>query len=78
MMIPMSRGADSAKTVIRISPLAHFASAFLSMALLTVGPAFGKAGLVLLAIPVLVSVVIAVAALNGREAIERTPPYTTR
>lgn len=57
-MIPMSRGADSAKTVIRISPLAHFASAFLSMALLTVGPAFGKAGLVLLAIPVLVSVVI--------------------
>jgi hypothetical protein len=27
---------------------------------------------------VLVSVVIAVAALNGREAIERTPPYTTR
>lgn len=58
MMMPMSRGPDSAKTVIRISPLAHFASAFVLMALLTVGPAFGKAGLVLLVIPVLVSVVI--------------------
>lgn len=58
MMTSMSRGSDSAKTVIRISPLAHFASAFLMMSLLTIGPAFGKAGLALLIIPVLVSVVV--------------------
>jgi len=54
----MPRGSDSATTVIRISPLAHFASAFLTMALLTVGPAFGKAGLLLALIPVLLSLAI--------------------
>ncbi len=58
MMIPMPRGSDSATTVIRISPIAHFASAFLVMSLLTIGPAFGKAGLILLVIPLLVSVAI--------------------
>ncbi len=52
----MPRGSDS--TVIRISPIAHFASAFLTLALLTIGPAFGKAGLALLLIPLLVSVAI--------------------
>jgi hypothetical protein len=55
----MPRGSDSDQTVIRISPMAHLASAFLFMALLTVGPAFGAVGmLVLLLVPVLVSVVI--------------------
>ena len=55
----MPRGSDNTKTVIRISPMAHLASAFLFMALLTVGPAFGAVGMVvLLMVPVLVSVVI--------------------
>ena len=58
MMAGMPRGSNSSQTVIRISPIAHFASAFLTMALLTIGPAFGKAGLVLLVIPVLVSVAV--------------------
>ncbi|MBU3752205.1 MAG: PH domain-containing protein [Mycobacterium sp.] len=57
-MTAMPRGSDSSQTVIRVSPIAHFASAFLTMALLTIGPAFGKAGLVLLVIPVLVSVAV--------------------
>lgn len=39
--------------------MAHFASAFLALALLTVGPAFGLAGMAaLMVIPVLVSVTI--------------------
>lgn len=54
----MPRGSDSAQTVIRIAPIAHFASAFLTLALLTIGPAFGKAGMALLLIPLLVSVAI--------------------
>ena len=52
----MPRGSDN--TVIRISPIAHFASAFLTLALLTIGPAFGKAGMALLLIPLVVSVAI--------------------
>lgn len=44
--------------MIRISPMAHFASAFLALALLAVIPSFGMAGLVLLVIPVGVSVAI--------------------
>ena len=55
----MPRPPASAQTVIRISPMAHVASAFLVFALLTVGPAFGAVGLaLLLLVPVLLSVVI--------------------
>ena len=54
----MSRPRDEAKTVIRISPMAHMASGFLVFALLTVGPAFGAAGWALMVVPVLLSVVI--------------------
>lgn len=53
-----SRESDSLQTVIRISPMAHLASLFLVMALLTIGPAFGLAGVALGVIPVAVSVVI--------------------
>lgn len=50
---------DSAKTVIRISPMAHLAPGFIFMGLLTVGPAFGVAGMVIaLLIPVLLSFAI--------------------
>lgn len=45
-------------TVIRISPMAHFASGFLAIALVAVMPAFGSPGLVLLVLPVLLSVAI--------------------
>ena len=38
--------------------MAHFASGFLALALLTVVPAFGTAGLVVLVVPALVSVAI--------------------
>lgn len=44
--------------VIRISPMAHFATAFLSLALLVLVPAWGNASLVLLVIPALGSVAI--------------------
>ncbi len=55
----MPGGSQRTPTVIRISPMAHFASAFLALALLTVGPAFGLAGMAaLMVIPVLVSVTI--------------------
>ena len=46
------------QTVIRISPMAHLASLFVAMALLTISPAFGPPGLGLLVIPVLLSVAI--------------------
>lgn len=55
----MAGPGDNAPTVIRISPIAHFASFFLLMALLTVGPAFGMTGLaVLLLIPLAISFAI--------------------
>lgn len=55
----MSGGPDTSKTVVRISPIAHFASLFVALSLLTVGPAFGMAAmLALMAVPVLLSVII--------------------
>lgn len=54
----MSRGSDSAAVVIRISPMAHFASGFGALALLTIVPALGAAGLALLVLPALLSVAI--------------------
>jgi len=55
----MTDGPDSLKTVIRISPIAHFASIFLALSLLTIGPAFGMgAMLAMMVIPILVSVAI--------------------
>jgi hypothetical protein len=55
----MPQGSESAKTVIRISPMAHMASVFLVFALLTVGPAFGTVGMLLsLLVPLLISVAI--------------------
>lgn len=44
--------------MLRISPMAHFATAFLALSLLVLVPAWGYAGLVLLVIPVLGSVAI--------------------
>ena len=58
MMSAMARGSGKSPTVIRISPMAHFASGFLALALLTVVPAFGSAGLSVLVVPALVSVAI--------------------
>jgi len=55
----MTDGPDSPKTVIRISPIAHFASIFLALSLLTIGPAFGTgAMLAMMVIPILLSVAI--------------------
>ena len=54
----MPSGSDTAKTVIRISPMAHITSLFVTLALITIGPAFGPAGYTLLVIPVLLSVAI--------------------
>ena len=50
--------ADASPVVIRISPMAHFAPAFLAVAMLTLVPILGGAGLALLVIPVLASVAI--------------------
>ncbi len=58
MMVLMARGSGSTPTVIRISPMAHFASAFLALALLALVPALGSASLALLIIPILISVAI--------------------
>ncbi len=58
MMVVMAREAGSTPTVIRISPMAHFASAFLALALLVLVPALGTASLALMVIPVLISVAV--------------------
>jgi hypothetical protein len=54
----MAAPAGSAPAVIRISPMAHFAPAFVALAMLTLMPALGSWALALLAIPVAVSVAI--------------------
>ena len=54
----MAPGSDSTATVIRISPMAHIASAFILLWLVLLMPAFGPWGLPLLAIPVLLSAAI--------------------
>lgn len=48
-----------APTVIRISPMAHFASVFVALALLMFVPAFGRWSLALLVIPLGISLLIA-------------------
>ncbi len=62
MMLGVSPGKsaapDSEPVVIRISPMAHFAPAFLALALLVLVPAWGNWSLVLLAIPMAGSVAI--------------------
>ena len=47
-----------APTVIRISPMAHFASLFVALALLVFVPVFGRWSVVLLVIPLALSVLI--------------------
>jgi hypothetical protein len=54
----MSRGSDDATVVVRISQMAHIASAFILLWLVLMMPAFGRWGLILLAIPVLLSLAI--------------------
>lgn len=54
----MSPGSDSKPTVIRISPMAHLASAFLVLWLVLLMPALGRWGVVLFAIPALISLAI--------------------
>jgi hypothetical protein len=54
----MSRGSDGATVVVRISQMAHIASAFILIWLLLMMPAFGPWGLLLLLIPVALSVAI--------------------
>jgi hypothetical protein len=58
MIALMPDGSDRAPTVIRISPMAHISSAFVLLWLVLLMPAFGRWGLPLLAIPVLLSVAI--------------------
>ena len=48
----------SGTCVIRISPMAHFASGFLALSLLVLVPVWGNRALALLVIPVLLSVAI--------------------
>ena len=54
----MSSGSDDATVVVRISQMAHIASAFILLWLVLMMPAFGLWGLPLLAVPVLLSVAI--------------------
>lgn len=51
-------GSGTSATVIRISPTAHIATAFIGLCLLLFLPFLGRPGLVLLVIPVLMSVAI--------------------
>ncbi len=55
MMLAMTQREP---VVIRISPMAHFASAFLAVALLVLVPAWGMGSLALMILPVLLSVAI--------------------
>ena len=54
----MTAPAGPAQAVIRISPMAHFAPAFLALAMLTLMPALGSWSLALLVIPVAITVAI--------------------
>ena len=58
MMGSMTLGSARAPVVIRISPMAHIASAFLVLWLVLLMPAFGAWGVTLFAIPLLLSVAI--------------------
>lgn len=56
---PSSAATEPAKpVVIRVSPMAHFASGFIALGLLALVPAFPAWGMALLVIPVLLSVAI--------------------
>lgn len=56
---PSAATTEPAKpVVIRVSPMAHFASGFIALGLLTLVPAFPAWGMALLVIPVLLSVAI--------------------
>lgn len=54
----MADGTEAAPAVIRISPMAHITSGFIAIALTALMPAFGRWGVVLFVIPVLISVAI--------------------
>jgi len=51
-------GSGDIATVIRIPPTAHIASAFIALFMVLFMPALGRPGLLLLAVPVLLSVAI--------------------
>ncbi len=55
---PQTPASQTPAVVIRISPMAQFAPAFLAVSILVLVPAFGNWALVLLLIPALVSVAI--------------------
>lgn len=54
----MPSGSEHPATVIRLSPMAHIASGFILLWLILLMPAFGRWGLLLLGIPVLLSLAI--------------------
>ena len=56
--VPDPSSATSAPVVIRMSPMAHFATGFVALGLLALVPAFPAWGMALLVIPVLLSVAI--------------------
>lgn len=56
--VPDPSSATSAPVVIRMSPMAHFATGFVALGLLALVPAFPAWGMVLLVIPVVLSVAI--------------------
>jgi hypothetical protein len=56
--VPDPSSATSAPVVIRMSPMAHFATGFVALGLLALVPAFPAWGMLLLVIPVMLSVAI--------------------
>ena len=54
----MSSGSDGATIVVRIAQMAHIASVFILIWLILMMPAFGRWGLMLLPVPVLLSYAI--------------------
>jgi len=54
----MASGTEGAPPVIRISPMAHITSGFIAIALIALMPAFGRWGVALFVIPILISLAI--------------------
>jgi hypothetical protein len=70
---------DAQSVVIRISPMAQFAPAFLAVSILVLIPAFGNWALALLLIPALVSVaIVRLRTIADRDAVTARSLLSTR
>jgi hypothetical protein len=76
---PDNPAPDAQPVVIRISPMAQFAPAFLAVSILVLIPAFGNWALALLLIPALVSVaIVRLRTIADRDAVTARSLLSTR